>query len=134
MVAGPEETKNQRGNSPPPDSDPFSDAEFSENLTCWSIGPWSIRHRPTRLRLSARTIPSMNLTVNANRQFKFHERSQLFIRPHNETLSVAVIRVSNPRFSAARRGLYFLARDDLSNGGVTISRLLAVQAAVTGGL
>jgi hypothetical protein len=76
----------------------------------------------------------MNLTVNANRQFKFHERSQLFIRPHNETLSVAVIRVSNPRFSAARRGLYFLARDDLSNGGVTISRLLAVQAAVTGGL
>jgi hypothetical protein len=31
-IAGPEETKNPAGKSPPPDSDPFSDAEFGENL------------------------------------------------------------------------------------------------------
>ena len=33
-IAGPEETRNQRGNSPPPDSDPFSDVQFGKNLTC----------------------------------------------------------------------------------------------------
>jgi hypothetical protein len=29
-VAGPEETKNPAGESPPPDSNPFSDAEFEK--------------------------------------------------------------------------------------------------------
>jgi hypothetical protein len=31
-----------------------------------------------------------------NRRFKFHKRCQLFICTHNETLSVAMMRVSNP--------------------------------------
>jgi FHA domain len=31
-VAGPEDTKNRAGRSPPPDSDPFSDAEFAESI------------------------------------------------------------------------------------------------------
>jgi hypothetical protein len=31
-----------------------------------------------------------------NWRFKFHKRSQLFIRTHNETLSVAAMRVCNP--------------------------------------
>jgi hypothetical protein len=31
----------------------------------------------------------------ANRRFEFDKRSQLFIRVHNETLSVAAMRVSN---------------------------------------
>jgi hypothetical protein len=34
VVAGPEEAKNLAGRYPPPDSDPFSDAEFSEILIC----------------------------------------------------------------------------------------------------
>src|SRR5260370_11412211 len=34
--AGPEETKNLAGESPPPDSDPFSDGELCENLACLS--------------------------------------------------------------------------------------------------
>jgi hypothetical protein len=29
-------------------------------------------------------------------RFKFHKRSQLFIRAHNETLPVVAMRVSNP--------------------------------------
>jgi len=32
----------------------------------------------------------------ADLAFHFHKRSQLFIRVHNETLSVAAMRVSNP--------------------------------------
>jgi hypothetical protein len=31
-----------------------------------------------------------------NRPFQFQKRSQLFIRTHNETLSIAAMRVSNP--------------------------------------
>jgi hypothetical protein len=31
VVAGPEETKNPAGRSPPPDSDPFSGMEFGKN-------------------------------------------------------------------------------------------------------
>jgi hypothetical protein len=30
---------------------------------------------------------------NPNRRFQFHKRSQLFIRVHNETLSVAAMRL-----------------------------------------
>jgi hypothetical protein len=33
-IAGPEEAKNPAGESSPPDSDPFSDAEFDQNLGC----------------------------------------------------------------------------------------------------
>src|SRR4030095_11210987 len=32
-VAGPEETKNLAGRSPPPDSDPFRDSEFGQGLS-----------------------------------------------------------------------------------------------------
>jgi hypothetical protein len=32
-------------------------------------------------------------TLGANRQFQFHKRSQLFIRTHNEPLSVVAMRV-----------------------------------------
>ena len=32
----------------------------------------------------------------SNRRFDFQKRGQLFIRVHNETLSVAAMRVSNP--------------------------------------
>jgi hypothetical protein len=32
----------------------------------------------------------------ANRPFQFNKRSQLFIRTHNETLSVVAMRVCNP--------------------------------------
>src|SRR5205823_7437522 len=35
-----------------------------------------------------------------NRRFQFHKRSQLFIRSHNETLSVAAMCVSNPDCSS----------------------------------
>jgi hypothetical protein len=33
--------------------------------------------------------------VSANRRFQFQKRRQLFIRTHNETLSVTVMRVCN---------------------------------------
>jgi len=34
--------------------------------------------------------------VKLNRRFKFQKRGQLFIRRHNETLSVAAVCVGNP--------------------------------------
>ena len=40
--------------------------------------------------------------VNASRGFKFHKRSQLFIRSHKETLSIVAMRVSNEDRSPAR--------------------------------
>src|SRR5438128_293571 len=40
--------------------------------------------------------------VSKNRRFDFDKRSQLFIRTHNETLSVVAMRVSNPDYSPAR--------------------------------
>jgi hypothetical protein len=49
---------------------------------------WAVR-RQTRL-------------PNASSRFKFQKRSQLFIRSHNETLSVATMCVNNPDCSAAR--------------------------------
>jgi hypothetical protein len=44
----------------------------------------------------------MTLTNWANRRFQFHKRSQLFIRVHDETLSVVAMRVSNPDCSPLR--------------------------------
>jgi hypothetical protein len=38
--------------------------------------------------------------ASANRKFKFQKRSQLFIHVHNETLSIATMRVSSPDGSA----------------------------------
>src|SRR5215472_4072822 len=62
------------GENPPPDSDPFSDAEFEKILSgCQN------NSRPA-----------------GNHRIQFDKRSQLFIRSHNEPLSVAAMRVSNP--------------------------------------
>jgi len=36
VIAGPEGAKNLAGEYPPPDSDPFNDAEFGKNLFCVS--------------------------------------------------------------------------------------------------
>jgi hypothetical protein len=35
--------------------------------------------------------------ASADHRFRFKKRGQLFIRTHNETLSVAAMRVSNPK-------------------------------------
>jgi hypothetical protein len=44
---------------------------------------------------------AMPLTAGlTSRPFDFQKRHQLFIRTHNETLSVAAMRVSNPNGSA----------------------------------
>jgi len=40
--------------------------------------------------------------LTANYQFKFHQRRQLFIRSHNETLSIAAMRISDPDRLPAR--------------------------------
>jgi hypothetical protein len=37
-----------------------------------------------------------NSPAGANRRFEFQKRSQYFIDTHNETLSVAAVRVNNP--------------------------------------
>jgi hypothetical protein len=65
--------ESQRGKCPPPDSDPFTDAEFAKNL----------------VRLSRQLI------VRTDRRLKNNERSQLFLGTHNEALTVAAMRVSN---------------------------------------
>jgi hypothetical protein len=40
--------------------------------------------------------------ATSNRRFEFHKSGQLFIRVHNETLSVAAMRVGNEDCSPAR--------------------------------
>jgi hypothetical protein len=45
--------------------------------------------------LSRRTS-TRAISKSANHRFKFEKRAELFIRTHNETLSVAAMRVSNP--------------------------------------
>jgi hypothetical protein len=39
---------------------------------------------------------SRQFAASADRRFEFHKRGQLFIRVHNETLSVVAVCVSNP--------------------------------------
>jgi hypothetical protein len=39
---------------------------------------------------------------HSNRRFQFQKRSQLFIRVHNQALSVAAMRVCNPNRSPLR--------------------------------
>jgi len=71
-IAGPKETKNQRQNSPP-DSDPFDSVEFGKN-------------------------PASSSRQNAatwDRRIQFHKSGQLFIRAHNEALTVTAMRVCN---------------------------------------
>ena len=41
-------------------------------------------------------LPDGRRDCAANRRFEFHKRSQLFIRVHNESLSVAAMCVCNP--------------------------------------
>jgi len=72
-IAGLEEAKNPAGKSPPPDSDPFNDAEFGGKSR----------------RLSSKL-------ASANTRFEFQKSRQLFIRSHNETLSIVAMRVCNP--------------------------------------
>jgi hypothetical protein len=43
-----------------------------------------------------RVPQSFGCSAGPNRWFKFKKRSQLFIRAHNETVSVAAVRVHNP--------------------------------------
>jgi hypothetical protein len=56
--------------------------------------PWSYISVPAlwRLTVHGRVKPE----DPRNRRFEFQKRSQLFIRVHNETLSVAAMCVSNP--------------------------------------
>jgi hypothetical protein len=42
------------------------------------------------------------LFLSQNRRLQFKKRSQLFIRMHNETLSAAAMRISNPDRSPMR--------------------------------
>jgi hypothetical protein len=78
-IAGPEEAKNLAGKKPPPVSDPFSDAESGESYASLSS----------------------QFPTTPNRRFKFQKRGQLLICTHNETLSVAAMRVSNKDRSPA---------------------------------
>jgi len=55
--------------------------------------------------LVARSLGEIPSIVNAknmtpNRRFEFHNRSQLFIGTHNETLANLAMRVRNPDCSA----------------------------------
>jgi hypothetical protein len=45
--------------------------------------------------------PSNQFAGSADRRFEFDKRSQLFIRPPNEALAVAAMRVCNPDRSPA---------------------------------
>jgi hypothetical protein len=43
--------------------------------------------------------PTSDHSYGLESRFKFHKRSQLLIRTHNETLSVTAVRVHNPNRS-----------------------------------
>jgi hypothetical protein len=73
-LRGPEEAKNQRGRSPPPDSDPFSDAQFAKCLACLS----------------------RQFAASADRRFKFKKRRILFVATNDKPLPVVAMRVCNP--------------------------------------
>jgi hypothetical protein len=48
-TAGLEEAKNRAGECPPPDSDPFSDAQFGKNIGCLSTKFAENRESPIRV-------------------------------------------------------------------------------------
>jgi hypothetical protein len=73
-VAGLEEAKNRAGKVLPLIQDRLSDAEFGKNAA----------------KLSSQ------FAASANGRFEFQKRAQLFIRTHNETLSVVAMCVCNP--------------------------------------
>jgi hypothetical protein len=66
--------RTERGNALRLIQDQLSDADFGKNLA----------------------NPSNQFTAPANHRFEFEKRRQLFIRAHNETLSVATMCVNNP--------------------------------------
>jgi hypothetical protein len=47
-----------------------------------------------------RVLEMRRTSRRENRRFQFKKRRQLLIRPHNETISVAAMRVPNPDCSA----------------------------------
>jgi len=64
-----------------------------------------LRHRPSEITrfISSSDTQSENLsTDDADRRFQFQKRRQLFIRTHNETLSVTAMCISNEDRSPAR--------------------------------
>jgi hypothetical protein len=73
-IAGPEEATNPAGKVLRLIQDRLSDAEFGK----------------TAANLSNQ------FAASADRQFQFEKRSQLFIRTHDEPLSVVAMRVTNP--------------------------------------
>jgi hypothetical protein len=77
-IQGLEEAKDLAGKCPPPDPNRLSDAEFSKNLANLSN----------------------QFAVSAHRRFEFNKRRQLFIGVHNETLSVAAMRIGNDESSS----------------------------------
>jgi hypothetical protein len=52
--------------------------------------------RPGRSLTSAQRLRDQTHRERVYRPLQFHERSQHFIRVHNETLSVTAMRVNNP--------------------------------------
>jgi hypothetical protein len=54
------------------------------------------------LSLKNPACSSSKLPASVNRRFEFHKRRQRFIGAHNETLSVAAMRVSDEDCSPAR--------------------------------
>ena len=78
MIAGLEEAKNPAGKVLRLIQERLSDAEFGKNLA----------------KLSKQ------FATNASRRFALQKHAQLFIRVHNETLSVVAMCVCNPDRSA----------------------------------
>jgi hypothetical protein len=72
--------RTQQGNALRLIQDQLSDADFGKNLA----------------------NPSNQFAATANHRFEFQKRSELFIRAHNERLSVVAMRVCNPDCSTAR--------------------------------
>jgi hypothetical protein len=62
---------------------------------CWLALPFAGMVAFRRFRLSAAEFA-------ANRRFKVHKRSQLFIRTHNEMLSIVAMRIGNESLSKCR--------------------------------
>ena len=59
------------------------------------VGRWG-------LLVTRTAILSRHSAATPNRRFEFDKRGQLFIRTHNEALTVITMRVSNPDRSPAR--------------------------------
>jgi hypothetical protein len=99
------------GGSPPPDSDPFSDAEFGKNLPVSQAA--NVRCGLTGMVRPGehRDLPEIADSSSTNQS--------AFIRAHNETLFVAM-RVCNPDRSSARiHGFPEIAATSLRPGNLS---------------